>query len=223
MPWYELDARKMAVRTQKRLTTTPLRVVVDETSGRVLAHTEQDLGRAKGFKKVTQAEYDTLVGARRGPDAERGRHVARGAGRLELSSRWQVGADSPRKARLGRVASGGDKQALAVTLGGGRGNRVEIVRPVRATTDLKAVTIEIKPTIESGETLAVGVTLTGATDRPWLERLPQPAESGIWNALEFDFGDVPQGKLTRANMLVISLHTDADAAVCLLRSISLVS
>ena len=219
MPCYELDGRKMSAKLQRQLASLPMEIVFDSETGRVLARADKKLPRGKGVREIPDADF-----ARQDEAAGAGvakRAVVRGGVRLESSSAWRVGPDSPREARLHWVAIGGDEQALAVALGEGRGDRVEIVCPVRATTDLTGVSLEVKPTLDSGDHLAVGVTLTSATERPWLEREPQPAAPNAWTALAYDFADVDRRKVERADRLVIALHTDADEGVCLIRDLCL--
>ena len=142
---------------------------------------------------------------------------------LESASGWEVAASSPRKASLHWVASGGDRQALGIALGEGRGDRIEIIRPVRVTSDLKSVSVEVKPQFQEEDHLAVGVVLTSTTERPWLKRGPEQAEPNAWTTVTFDFGDVEERKLGRVDRLMIALHTDADAGFCLVRNIVLLA
>jgi hypothetical protein len=221
MPQYELDAARMPAATRKKLAAIPLEIVFDAAGGRVLARATKKLPRAEGVREVSGAEYEEALGSVRRdvpPAAARPRGLV---GRLESSREWKLGETSPRKARLHWVAAGGDEQALGVELGEGRGDRIEIVRTLPGRVARRGVTLQVRPTLEAGEELGIGVVLTSSSERPWLERGPEPAEPNAWTTLAFDFSDVDERRLGRADQLMLVLHTHADRGFCLMRSLAL--
>lgn len=218
MPQYEIDPGRLTDATRKKLTDVAgERVFTAE--GRVLLRAEKKLPRAAGVRAVDDAAFEEALAAARDPQRP-GRPVVAGASRLEASRQWSVSARSPRKARIHWVAAGGDAQALGVALGEGRGDRVEVVRPVPVEA-VRVVTLQARPDLTPGEEMRVSVVLTSASERPWLERGPEPAEPNAWSTLAFDFSDVDERRLARADRLVIVLHTDADEGGCLLRDVAL--
>ena len=220
MPNYEIDATKIAAKTQKRLTEIALELVFDPVGGRLLGRAEEKLPRGEGIREVSDADYEAMLGSGRGSATSGARPLA-GATRLEASTQWTLAPKSPRKASLHWVAAGGDEQALGVELGEGRGDRVEIVRPVPPGLIVKAVSLELQPVVDVSEEFALAVVLTSPSERPWLEKGPERAEPKAWTRLTFDFSDVDEGKLSRVDQVMLALHTKADEGLCLIKNLSL--
>ena|SRR3989454_8359851 len=220
MPSYEIDADKLAPKIRKKLADMAVHLVFDPVGGRVLGRTDEKLPHALGIREIPDSAFDAAGGA--GLEAApSGPRALAGASRLEASKQWGVAPKSPRKAKLHWVAIGGDEQALGVELGDGRGDRVEIMRPVAAGLPLKGVSLSVQPVVDAAEELGVSIVLTSASERPWLEKGPVNAKARVWTTLTFDFSDVDEGKRSKVDQLLLVLHTQADEGLCLIKNLSL--
>ncbi|SRR6266571_4902793 len=220
MPSYEIDAGKLTPKAQKKLADLALHIVFESAGGRVLVRADEKLGPGTGIREIPDAEFEAAGGSAAAAPA--GPQPLAGATRLEASKLWKVAPKSPRRATLHWMAAGGDEQALGVALGEGRGDRVEIVRPIPPGQRVKGVSLTVQARIASSEQCGVAVVLTSESERPWLEKGPMAVTPRTWTALTFDFSDIEEGKLRRAEALVVAFHTQADEGVCLIKDVTLV-
>jgi len=219
MPSYEIDAGKLTAKAQKKLNELALHIVFEPAGGRVLVRSDENLAPGTGIREIPDAEFEAAgSGAATGPP---GPQPLAGASRLEASKLWKVTPKSPRRATLHWMAAGGDEQALGVALGEGRGDRVEIARPIASGLPIKGVALNVQAVVDNTEAFAVTIVLTSASERPWLEKGPAKAEPRKWNALTFDFADVVEGKRDRVEQIVVVLHTQADEGLCLIKDVAL--
>jgi hypothetical protein len=219
MPSYEIDAGKLTAKAQKKLNELALHIVFEPAGGRVLVRADEKLAPGTGIREIPDAEFEASGGGVAAAPA--GPQPLAGASRLEASKLWKVAPKSPRRATLHWMAAGGDEQALGVALGEGRGDRVEIARPIAAGLSIKSVALSVQPLVGSAEEFAVTIVLTSASERPWLEKGPAKAEPRKWTALTFDFSDVEEGKLDRVDQMMVVLHTQADEGLCLIKDVTL--
>jgi hypothetical protein len=219
MPSYEIDAGKLTAKAQKALNEQALHIVFEPAKGRVLVRADEELAPGTGIREIPDAEFEVAGGVAAAAPA--GPQPLAGASRLEASKLWKVVLKSPRKATLHWMAAGGDDQALGVALGEGRGDRVEIVRPFTSGQRVKGVSLKVQARIASSEQCGVGVVLTSESERPWLAKGPMAVMPQTWTALSYDFSDIEEGKVRRAEALVIAITTQADQGVCLIKDVTL--
>src|SRR5258705_1510275 len=146
MAIYEIDPAKLGAKTAKKLADIAMELVFDPVGERLLSRVQEKLPRSEGIREVPDADYQAALEAGRTLPVTAARPLS-GASRLEASARWKLAPKSPRQATLHWLAAGGDEQALGIELGDGRGDRIEIMRPVLPGLRITGVSLDVQPTV----------------------------------------------------------------------------
>jgi len=129
---------------------------------------------------------------------------------LEDAKHWTIEPYSPRKADISQAAVSAGVPALRIVLGAGRGDKIYLGRPLQLPAEARTLHIKVQARNNEDESMALGLVLTSARERPWLETPTQALHPGVWEELDYDLDTFKKGKKLKASRLVLALVTDAD-------------
>lgn len=211
MPSYRLDARAVSKDILKKysklieglaIENGELRVMTTEVlpKARGVSLLPDDSTRLSGVTDITKARAVTMPVA--------------GESDLELRRTWSVEAYSTRKADLARLPVRAGSLCLQVTLGGGRGDQVCLGAPVTVPNNANAISLRARGAFAEGDRMSLGVVLTTARERPWLELVTVDLKQGQWQLIEAALGAIDASKLQKADRVNLVITTDADDGFC---------
>ena len=179
------------------------------TGGEFLLETKKKLDNVEGLIALTEEEREALRPStgRVGGVEQR---VLPGMACLEDARQWSLESYSPRRAQIRQSVSSAGVLALRVVLGAGRGDRVYLGRVLSIPAEAQTICIKVQARCEETEPLAMGLVLTTARERPWLELPARQLHPGKWEELNFDLNELDRNKREKVSRLLLAVISDLD-------------
>jgi hypothetical protein len=178
--------------------------------GEFLLESKKPLKGIDGLVVLSDEEHEALRSKTNRPTTLTEQTSLPGMATLEDAKHWTIEPYSPRKADISQAVVSAGVPALGIVLGAGRGDKIYLGRPLQLPAEARRLHIKVQARCNEDESMALGLVLTTARERPWLETPTQVLHPGVWEELDYDLDAFKKEKRLKASRLVLALVTDAD-------------
>lgn len=211
MPHYRIESSKkgkglaLLAEHEKQIVSLGLGV-----GGEFLLESKKPLPDIDGLVELSNEEHEALRPKTNRPTTRTEQTSLPGMTTLEDAKHWAIETYSPRKADISQAVVSAGVPALRIVLGGGRGDKIYLGRPLQLPAEARTLHIKLQARYDEADSMSLGLVLTTARERPWLETPIQILHPGVWQELDFKLDAFEEKKRLKTSRLVLALVTDAD-------------